>query len=361
MKKLSLLLGALIISISAFAEIELTAPLENAVVSRHSKLSRLFLNKSSKERNALMCDEKYRKPLECRYYPIKFAWNSDSKETFTLQISENPDFKNPIEIKTKKKYYRLQNLKMAQKYYWRVLCKNDISKTRTFTTEDLAPRVLKIDGIGNARDLGGRVGLNGKRIKQNLIIRSVAFNRPSKDGTTAGKDTIKPDGKKFLLNSIGIKTDLDLRSKKEVANMKNSPLGENVKWVNIPALCYAQTFTEKGKKNYAQLFCIFCDKNNYPISIHCQAGADRTGTLCYILNAVLGVSDDELEKDWQFTIFATNNMAFAPQRRYFPIVENIKKFGTEKESTATKAERFLKSAGITDAEILAFRKIMLEK
>ena len=361
MKKLSLLFLLSIISANAFADIELTVPLDNTIVQRHSKLSRLFLNKSSDERNALMCDQKYRKPLECRYYPIKFAWNSDSKETFTLQISENPDFKNPIEIKTKKKYYRLQNLKMAQKYYWRVLGKNDVSKTQTFTTEDLAPRVLKIDGIGNVRDLGGRIGMNGKRIKQNMIIRSVAFNRPSEDGTTIGKETIKPDGKKFLLNSIGIKTDLDLRSKKEVGAMKESPLGKNVKWLHIPALCYAQTFTENGKKNYARLFRIFCDRKNYPISIHCQAGADRTGTLSYILNAVLGVSDDELEKDWQFTIFATNNMAFAPQKRYFPIVENIKKFGTEKESTATKTERFLKSAGITDAEILAFRKIMLEK
>ena len=360
MKKLFLILTSLLLSLSGFAKIELSVPADNITVSRHRGECRAFLKKSSQERNTLMVDKTYRDKLKTEYVPVKFAWESDKKETFKLQISETKDFKKTIEFTTDKNYVRVSNLKMAQKYYWRVLGKDDISPTRIVITEDFAPRVLNVAGVSNARDLGGRIGLNGKRIKQNMIIRSAGFNRSSKDEIVAGNLVIKPEGKKFLLEEIGIKTDLDLRSKKEVADMKASPLGDSVKWMNISALCYAQTYTDAGKLNYAQLFRIFCDKSNYPISIHCQAGADRTGTLCYILNALLGVSDAELEKDWQYTIFFTNNMAFAPKNRYFKIVEGINKYGTEKESTALKTERFLMSAGITSEEISTFRKIMLE-
>ena len=141
--------------------------------------------------------------------------------------------------------------------------------------------------------------------------------------------------------------------------MQGSPLGEGVKWINISAHSYGGAFTEKGKANYAHLFRLFCDEKNYPFYVHCIAGADRTGTLCYILNAVLGVADDLLEKDWQTTMFSRSSIAVFGAANYLKILEGINKFGTKNEPTVIKVERFLKSAGITDEEIAKFRSIML--
>ena len=100
-------------------------------------------------------------------------------------------------------------------------------------------------------------------------------------------------------------------------------------------------------------------EKNYPIYVHCIAGADRTGTLCYLLNAILGVADDLLEKDWQATMFSRSSVAVFGGKNYFKIIEGMNKFGTKDEPTVVKAERFLKSAGITDGEIAKFRGIML--
>ena len=355
----------------AFAAISIVAPRDGAVVCALPKAAADFLALNSPTRIDLMPDANFRKGLSKKAAdaePIEFRWNADSGENFVLEISETKDFADPIKIAARKrskepKQFRARafNLKIAQNYFWRA--KNtdtgETSEIRMVSVSDAAPRIMKVDGTRNVRDLGGRVGLSNRRVKQNLIFRGRGMNYNSKDGIKAGAVAIKPAGIKFMTKVLKIKTDLDLRSKKEVADLSGSPLGEGVKWIHIPAYCYGGTFTEKGKANYAQFFRVFCDEKNYPIYVHCIGGADRTGTLCYILNAILGVADDQLEKDWQATIFADPNVAFVAQKRYLSILEGINKFGTKNEPTVIKAERFLKSAGITDEEIAKFRSIML--
>ena len=43
---------------------------------------------------------------------------------------------------------------------------------------------------------------------------------------------------------------------------------------------------------------MFLDPANYPIDFHCIAGQDRTGAVAFILNALLGVEEEELYLDW---------------------------------------------------------------
>ena len=53
-----------------------------------------------------------------------------------------------------------------------------------------------------------------------------------------------------------------------------------------------------------KIFSYLADRNNYPFYIHCSAGADRTGTLCALINGVLGVSEDDLIRDYELTSFS---------------------------------------------------------
>ena len=42
----------------------------------------------------------------------------------------------------------------------------------------------------------------------------------------------------------------------------------------------------------------------YPAVFHCAAGADRTGTLAFLISGLLGVSRDDLTKDFELTSFS---------------------------------------------------------
>ena len=47
--------------------------------------------------------------------------------------------------------------------------------------------------------------------------------------------------------------------------------------------------TRQGREAFAAAFRLFLDPGNYAIDFHCIAGQDRTGTLSFILLALLGV------------------------------------------------------------------------
>lgn len=273
------------------------------------------------------------------------------------------------------------NLEIATKYYWRVIgnvtcgnfghgrtcsCKDRKpaveSAIGSFTTEDLAPRWIMIEGkTRNFRDLGGRVGLDGKRVRQGLIYRSQGLNDNSVDGVAKGKNRLTVSDVEYLTETLGIRTDLDIRGVSEVAGLNGvSPLGKGVRYVNRPSLSYHGVFSDSGKRIMAENFREFLDRKNYPILFHCIGGADRTGALAYVLNGVLGVKRQELETDWEMTYYPDLPRSKSSGR---PIVdgltEGLGKYGDEKSSWMDRIVLYLKDCGITDEEIKTFRGIML--
>lgn len=351
------------------AKVALKSPADGETVALLNDRAKDFYSKSAAETDAIIRDkserEKIVKTFGGGFKPVKFEWEGDGKK-YLLEISENPDFENPQKFTARKiSFAVIKNLKIAQKYYWRVSniddpSAKDVSQVRAFTTEDKAPRIMRIKGATNVRDLGGRIGLDGRRVRQNMAFRGAGLNANSKDGITHGKPFIKKEGVDFMVNVLKIKTDLDVRGKKEVADMSASPLGEKVRWVNKSSVCYGGLFTDTGKKNYADLFRFFADKNNYPIYFHCIGGADRTGSIAFMLNAVLGVADAELEKDWKTTVFADKNIDFVAEPRFHVLLKGFDSYGKESDSYSVKVVNYLKSAGITQEEIDRFRNFMLE-
>ena len=53
------------------------------------------------------------------------------------------------------------------------------------------------------------------------------------------------------------------------------------------------------------IFTKLADSSSYPVYFHCNAGADRTGTLAFLLNGLLGVSYADLIKDFELTTFSS--------------------------------------------------------
>ena len=111
----------------------------------------------------------------------------------------------------------------------------------------------------------------------------------------------------------------------------------------------------------AKNFRVFCDPKNYPIYFHCIAGADRTGSLAVVLEAVLGVPEKEIEMDYERTFYPRmKNYTGSVWKSYQTLKEGIMKYGKEGDSFQKCAELYLKDCGITQEEIEKFRSIMLE-
>jgi len=312
--------------------------------------------------------------------PVKFEWNCTAGETspFTIILADNERFENPQYFftgKITKSSYTppnyLTNFKIGQKYYWKVIGvgKNKAevtSEVSSFTTEDMAPRWIKLEGrVGNTRDLGGWKTADGRRIRQNMIFRGQGLNDNSGDGKKPGRNRLTVEDVAWMLNTLHIKTDLDLRGSRETANMKVSPLGESVQFIHNPSYAYIKIFSKSGKEAMARNFRVFANPDNYPIYFHCIGGADRCGSLSLVLEGILGVPERELGIDWENTFYphlpdmrkeSTNNF----WQRYQDFLDNFPKYGSEGDSFNKCIEKYLLSCGIKPEEIEAFRKIMLE-
>jgi protein-tyrosine phosphatase len=196
-----------------------------------------------------------------------------------------------------------------------------------------------------------------------MAYRGQGLNDNSLTGDVPGENRLTVEDVKYLTGVLGIRTDLDLRDDGETAGMKESPLGAGVKFIQCSSQCYRGIFRDDGKKAMAANFRVFCRRENYPIYFHCIGGADRTGSLAYVMNGVLGVDRHELETDWESTFYpnipdANPDPGFWCRESHFN--DGFGKYGKDGDSWNRRIELYLLDCGVTKDEIEAFRSIMLE-
>lgn len=412
--------------------LELLEPAPNAIISLLTAKQQGYFNRSQSDRIALMTNKVARAEIgKIGTHPrkVKFAWRSSGEDltTYQLEVRRASDRK-VFQVKTTpNSQAELENLEIATEYIWRVVAKTSKgvfpSPERRFITHDSPPRFLHVNGVPSLRDLGGRVGLGGRRVRQGLIFRSGGLNSNAKrswvtlneleivarqgetglvhliSGTVdtnlitndathyANKilaytrkgepiphhfseqflrlEQSKPGALRldeqachYMTNTLAIRTDIDLRTKSECIGMTESPLGPNVKWLLIPSSGYGGMKHDYGKQAFAKAFRVMLDRRNYPIIFHCIAGADRTGSLAFILNGLLGVSEDLLWKDWEINSFIDRNPDFKHEGRITALSTLFNSLPGK--TLADKCEAYVLSCGFTANDISAFRRIMLE-
>ena len=178
---------------NADGTIATVAPADGAVVPLLSEKHKAFLNLMPREKRIeLFADKAFRQDLAqagCHPLVVDLVWTAKipSAQDAELFISENADLSNAVAVtvpanRAKKNadgfrcQLELNNLKVATAYYWKVRIGNAESPVATFTTEDKAPRLIRIYRIGNIRDLGGYIGLDGRRLRQGMLIRTAGLN-----------------------------------------------------------------------------------------------------------------------------------------------------------------------------------------
>ena len=109
-----------------------------------------------------------------------------------------------------------------------------------------------------------------------------------------------------------------------------------------------------------------------PYLVHCTEGKDRTGFVCMLLEMFCGASYDEIVSDYMITYdnYYGITKEFDP-KRYEVIVENVllpmlnsvigdASVDPKTADLSVYAERFLRNAGMTDAQIAALRAALTE-
>jgi len=348
--------------------IALKSPKDGALVQNMKPAQRLFVELPEAEARRLTANpaiaQDWSAVVRSQPMGVTLRWQFKGerrKIKYRLTYAESRDLKEPVVLNPPHSTYVLYNLKIGQTYHWKAeAVYEDGTAISTpvckFTVDSHPPRVMNVPGMSNVRDLGGRVGLEGRMIPQGLIYRSAGLNFNSSDGgKTPGKPQFNDEGLRVLREVMKIRTDLDLRRPSETANMKESPAGADINFVHISSTAYAGIFMPKGMENYATLFRVFCRRENYPIDFHCIAGADRTGSLAFLLLAVLGVEREELMRDYVFTSFYSVRVHSS-----FDVLERgMENFGTPEEPLVRKAERYLLKAGVSVSDICTFREIVL--
>ena len=359
-----------LVSMLVADEIKLKEPADCEVVSPLTMNQRMVAKMPIAQLEELFTDPIFVKQLDstpAHSIPpgITMRWSfagDRSKIHYELLLSENKNFADARKILPAHSTYALNNLIPGKTYFWKVqsVTENGTvtaeSDVRSFTVEDLYPRVLALPDAWNVRDLGGKPAMAGRKIPYGKIYRSGGLNNNSADGgKTPGKNLVTEASIREALEVLKIRTELDLRWDGEVAGMTQSPLGPSVQYIHISTVMYGSLFTKAGMDNYAELFRLFTHPENYPIDFHCIAGADRTGTLSFLLHAVLGCSEDDIRRDYVYTsIYSMRYFANADA-----LIRGMDVFGAVDEPLQYKAERFLLQAGITPEEIHAFQTIVL--
>lgn len=155
----------------------------------------------------------------------------------------------------------------------------------------------------NVRDLGGWP-CDGGAVKYGLLIRG---------GKLAAAD------RDVLVGDLGIQHDLDLRGREgggsdNEPDMTGSPLGSDVWYTRTQQYAWYALTPVATWQTY--LRCVIdAVTHREPVYFHCTAGADRTGTLACVLEGLLGMSQSDIDKDYELTTFYSGSGSDATARR----------------------------------------------
>lgn len=317
-------------------------------------------------------------------YTVKWPYNENAMRTTVAFDTKPIGTANYYTLRTYDvtglNKFPLYNLIPGTTYYYKVthvMADGSLveAKSGNFTTASVPWRLLYIDGTQNVRDLGGWMGLNGKKIKYGRIIRGAALSDSS------SPDLIVTGKGRLALADLKIQAELNLG-----AIDTETSIAANCAYKKIGYGNYADavvTASARAQFKEALEWIVAClggtlNQSGLPqvernIYMHCQGGCDRTGTLAFLLLGLLGVSESDLAKEYELSSFSViglgrlrNTVKAVDVYDYSGMVAAIKqypgstivdKFYSFATNATTAAQP---GCGIAAATVTAFKNLMLE-
>ena len=290
------------------------------------------------------------------YYEVSGLPAGEKVKSAEVLVADNEAMTSPMRYTTSgnKSSVDVYNLKTGTQYYFRVKLTLAGGAVATaggcFQTAE-GPRIMTVGGVCNIRDIGGWKTTDGRVIKQGLLYRGREL-----DGSVEATYLINAEGVNTMLTQLGIKTEMDLRMPSENPYGLNV-LGPGVEHIYYSAPMYVNIFngTENPEKIRA-IFADLADESKYPVYLHCTYGQDRTGTVCYLLGALLGMDADSLAKE-----YALSGLCYGGVEQELFEAFVLKVGSLPGNTLSEKVESYLVSIGVTAEEIASIRSIFLDE
>ena len=301
--------------------------------------------------------------------PVKISWEGKAA---SLRISTSPDLSGYKEIKVENSPASVYNLTPDIRYFYSVLSADG----QVLKESCVIPKgpMRMINGLlKNTRDLGGwKAG--DKTVRYGMIYRG------------ANLDDVQQDASKkdIVLNWLGVGVDLDLRG---LPPGSQGGSGEKNPWMpsdpviykNIQlwhyfvpsANKYMNVEVSPGETAHQYQYAIRCViewlRDGKVVYFHCHGGADRTGTLAFLIEGLLGVSESDMAKDFELTTYSNSIHRRNSEGGWFyrGMVNYIRSFAPgktiqEQVTAWAKTKHSDEVNPLTDSEIEELKKLLLQ-
>lgn len=162
-----------------------------------------------------------------------------------------------------------------------------------------------LPSVLNARDIGGMSAGSGATLRADRILRSGSLS------------AIEEDDLRHLVDTVGLRTVIDLRRDEEIGGRKHSLDVDGVNVQNLPLLAeHGDSTSEIAELSHRSLAALYngyldrsagviveilrvlSDETQLPALIHCTAGKDRTGVVLAVLQELLEVPREQIVADY---------------------------------------------------------------
>ncbi|MBO6077448.1 MAG: tyrosine-protein phosphatase [Bacteroidaceae bacterium] len=249
------------------------------------------------------------------------------------------------------------------------------------TSSELKQQFIPVNGIINARDLGGYIMQDGRRLRDGMLIRSAHLADATdadleylsslpvakvidlrKDEEKKGKDDRMVPGAEYICHEIDASGNLVKQATEDEKRLFTGHKQFDIKKFMIMAAfnaiaqriareMYPNLFFDPDcQKQFAQFFRLILETEKGAILYHCTQGKDRTGIASALILAALGASRETIVADFD----ATNRVYEKDVRR---CCRNVRLMGgkeieisTVKSFLGANTDNFIKALDSIDRE-----------
>lgn len=232
---------------------------------------------------------------------------------------KNADFIGEFALGNGKGTCTLRNFVPCETYYYKVVAEDGrILKQGSFVATGRV-RMIAIDSGFNIRDLGGWKGLGGNTLKYGWIYRGGSLGGTDKNG----KQSEISEVDKNELYRLGIRAQLDLRAPTDKGLYTGEGSLHSYSAGHTPLFDgdFNNTMTDYGAYNNDMsvvsdiAWIIYELRRGRPVYFNCRQGADRTGTIAFMLEGLLGCYEysngnggNQMAMDYELTGFSQANL-----------------------------------------------------